>query len=177
MRSQIKTLACVAAAGGLFIAVLPATQAQATNTGQPHEARIDITSGDAAGTTTGWKPIGPVSAFQTGAEASDGPAFNPAAYPTGATVRLRYVAGGERGKPGSCLRLYDVTAQQAIAGTEHCINIPNDVPTLEKYLTVQTGPLRLAPGLHVYNLQEQPAVPYARWVTVARSELIINWTE
>ena len=176
MRSQIKTLACVAASGGLFIAVLTAGQAQATNTGQPHEDRVWFVAGSVTAESPGpgWQPIGPVSLTEVGGEDADGPAFDPRAYPPGAAVRLRYVANGTTLGVPNCMRMFDASTQTEVPGTRHCFTPPADRSRL--YFTVQTGVLHLAATRHVYNLQAELATGQGA-PAVLRAELIINWTE
>ena len=177
MRGHFGVLAAGAATVVLAAMLLTVGKAEATSTGQRHEARVFVTAGRVVAPSTGWQAVGPIPDVYGGADQADGPRFDPGAYPAGAAVRLVYVAGGERGRPGACLRLYDVTAGRTVPGTQQCIRVPADAPKVEQYATVETGPLQLAAGRHLYNMQQQPAEPYAKWIQVPRAELVITWTE
>ena len=159
--------------GGVVVAVLTATGApgQATTTGQPHEARIVLATGQP--TSADWQPVGPVYMSAAGVELADGTMFDPRAYPAGAAVRLRYVAGVARGDSGGCVRLYDSSTQQPVPGTHTCPSDASDAPYPWRYTGFTSAALHLPTANHLYTVQVKQG---GQGPMVAHAELVISWT-
>ena len=78
----------------------------------------------------------------------------------------------------TCIRLFDVTAGTAVAGSEVCHTIPLDTGTED--VRVRSGPISLLTGEHEYTVQgkcdsvicDSPAD-----AAVFSSRIIVEWTE
>ena len=177
MKGRALAAALTGAAAALLAAFAAGSPtAQATNSGQPHEARIPIATGRYHG-PVGWQPVGPIGGLGDGGEVANGIYFDPRSYPAATTVRLRGVVGADRGATDStgCVRLYDASIQQPVPGTQTCITVPADYPKLGRYTTFVSGPIRLPPACHVYDVQSM--MSSGEPPNVVRSELLLNWTE
>ena len=176
MKGHFSALAAGAAAA-LLIGALTTGQAQATNTGQPHEARIILGTGVAIAQQWGWQPIGMVGGGAGSVDtAGSGVEIDTRDYPAGAIVRVRHNAGDQNGATGGCVRFYDATAGRPVAGSQTCLAVPASNPGAYEYSRFASGPLRLPAAAHVYVVQivgdNLDRGPY-----VTRSELVINRTE
>ena len=176
MKGQLAVAGAAVTAGALLASVITGP-AEATTSGQPHEARIMLGIGTANSPDQGWQPLGMVGGI-AGSLPVDGTGtdIDPRNYPAGAVFRVKYNAGDVPGQSGSCVRLYDTTAAQAVTGSQHCLSVPANAWHPIAYYRWTSGPLQLAPGAHVYVVQIRTTLP-SNGVRVSRSELVVNWTE
>jgi len=96
-------------------------------------------------------------------------------YPPSSAFRFEVVLFGGAGST-NCIRLFDLTANAAVAGSELCITGgPNSIDA-----RLRSGPLALPSSEHTYTVEgkfDGPNAPGCCTVTVNAARIIAEWTE
>jgi hypothetical protein len=160
-------LIVIAAAIGVLVAVLLAEPSDTTLavTTQPREDQIPIYSTIPAGSATNW-------GFALG---GDRPmymaALDPSDYPSGSVFRFEAILTGAAPPSTLCTRLFDVTANAAVAGTELCQD-------LDPYQSIRlrSQPASLLNGEHEYAVQTN-CLASCSDTGVYSARVIVEWEE
>jgi len=100
-------------------------------------------------------------------------AFDPNDYPPGATVRfeVQVFHTSNWALPQECVRIFDVTADAPVSGSELCLAGADPPGLLRPPVRMRSGPVVMAAGEHEYRLD------YKGELAVRDTRIIVEWEE
>lgn len=153
----------------------PRTRAGLLAVGDAHEQRWRL-----AGPGQGGAYGSPARIGSTGSDAADGLLIDPAtAAPASAVWFWRAPLSIWPGFRG-CVRVYNASRQEVVAGSEQCLSIPADWPRTEQTWIYDSLPFPLPAGQNVLVMQGwQTDGPRPVGMPILRSgaELVVRWVE